>query len=80
MALALQGWSLGLVVHGMEGFDEEMIRRNLQIPEDHQIEAMIAVGKPGDLASLKPELKEKELPSSREPTSSFAYPGKFRRK
>lgn len=80
MALALQGWSMGLVVHGMEGFDEEKIRRNLEIPEDHQIEAMIAVGKPGDLASMTPELKEREIASSREPTSSFAYSGKFRKK
>jgi len=44
---ALQGFHQGLVVHGMEGFDYERARKDLQIPDEFQVEAMAAVGRPG---------------------------------
>src|SRR5205085_12010564 len=43
---ALQGFHQGLVVHGMEGFDYERARKELQIPDEFQVEAMAAGGKP----------------------------------
>src|SRR5215510_4794465 len=44
---ALQGFSQGLVVHGMQGFDYDGARTNLKIPAEFEIQAMAAVGKPG---------------------------------
>jgi nitroreductase len=44
---ALQGSLMGLVVHGMQGFNYEKARQVLNVPADYQVEAMIAVGKPG---------------------------------
>ena len=34
MSLALQGSMMGLVVHGMQGFDYERARIDLDIPEE----------------------------------------------
>jgi len=35
---ALQGFSQGLVVHGMQGFDYDRARTELKIPNDFQVE------------------------------------------
>jgi nitroreductase len=39
---ALQGFQLGLVVHGMNGFDYDRARKQLRIPDEFQVEAMVA--------------------------------------
>ena len=75
--LALQGAELGLVVHGMAGFDRDKARSQLAIPEDFSVEAMIAIGKPGDPAELPPELREREKPSDRKPLAETICEGKF---
>ena len=43
--LALQGAHDGIVVHGMGGFDYDKAQQVLAIPDDYQVEAMIAIGK-----------------------------------
>ena len=45
--LALQAFSMGLVAHGMEGFDYDKAKKDLRIPEGYTVEAMCAIGKPG---------------------------------
>ena len=45
MSLALEATSRGLVAHGMEGFDYQKAKKDLEIPEDYNVEAMIAIGK-----------------------------------
>jgi len=65
MSLALQGSLLGLVVHGMQGFDYERARVDLQIPAEYQVEAMAAVGWPGRLEELPEALLARETPSDR---------------
>ena len=78
MAMALEGSSRGLVVHGMEGFDYDKARKDLQIPEDHQVEALIAVGKRSEPETLAPELLAREQPSTRKAVEQFVVEGKFR--
>ena len=73
--LALQGSALGLVVHGMAGFDYEAARATLEIPERYQVEAMIAVGRPGRIEDLDERLRERERPSERRPASELAFEG-----
>lgn len=75
---ALQGFSQGLVVHGMEGFDYERARTDLKIPEGFRVEAMAAVGKPGAKESLPERLREKESPSKRRQISESICEGPFR--
>jgi nitroreductase len=75
--LALQGSQMGLIVHGMAGFDYEKARTVLRVPDDYSVEAMIAVGRPGDPANLPPELREREVPSGRKRIAEFAREGVF---
>ena len=74
---ALQGFSQGLVVHGMQGFDYERARTELKIPDEFQIEAMAAVGKPGDPSLLPEKLRAKESPNDRRKLSESICEGAF---
>lgn len=63
--LALQGTAMGLVVHGMAGFDFERAHSELKVPEDYAVAAMFAVGRPGDPDTLPEKLRQIESPSGR---------------
>lgn len=75
--LALQGTRMGLVVHPMAGFDRSKARALLNVPDDFDVEAMIAVGRPGDPDQLPEQLRQREVPSDRRPISQFAFEGPF---
>lgn len=76
--LALQGCRMELVVHGMAGFDYERARDVVGAPEEFEVEAMIAVGRPAPAESLAESLREREVPSGRKPVAEFAFPGVYR--
>jgi nitroreductase len=75
---ALQGFRQRLVVHGMEGFDYERARTELNIPEDFQVEAMVAVGRPAAKEVLPEKLRSKESPNDRRKVSESICEGTFR--
>jgi len=75
--LALQGTAMGLVVHGMAGFDFAKARTALSVPEDYAVSAMFAVGRPGDPTHLPPEIRERESPSQRKPVREIICEGRF---
>jgi nitroreductase len=75
---ALQGCSLGLVVHGMEGFDYDRARTDLGIPEEFHVEAMAAVGRPAPKKVLPEKLQEREKPTDRRKTKESICEGRFR--
>lgn len=75
--LALQATMLGLVTHGMQGFDYERARTELHIPEGFRVEAMIAVGRPGDPAQLPEKMREREAPSGRKSLAEITCEGAF---
>ncbi|MEM7362644.1 MAG: nitroreductase family protein [Pseudomonadota bacterium] len=77
MSFALQASMLGLVTHGMQGFDYDAARDVLDIPPVFQIEAMIAVGRPGDSALLPGSLRDRELPSDRKRLETIVMHGSF---
>lgn len=76
--LALQGTVMGLVVHGMQGFDFDQARSVLGVPEDYAVVAMFAVGRPGDPAQLPEKLRDREVPSGRKPLTELIFQGGFR--
>jgi len=80
MSLDLEGTSRGYVVHGMEGFDYDKAKKSLQIPDDYQVEAMAAIGKPAPKEKLPPELQKREAPSPRRPIEQFIMNGKFEKR
>jgi len=75
--LALQAAADGLVTHGMEGFDFEKAAKVLQIPNDYQVEAMIAIGKRAKPSTLPHELQEREAPGPRKEIREFIREGSF---
>ena len=77
--LALEGTNKGFAAHAMEGFDYEKARKTLQIPEDYDIECMIAIGKKGKKETLSKELQERESPSSRKPLRELIMEGTFKK-
>jgi nitroreductase len=77
VSLALQGSLLNLVVHGMQGFDYDRAKQELQVPDDYQVEAMIAIGHHGKKEDLPDYLQEREFPSPRKRVSEIAMEGMF---
>jgi len=77
MNLMLQATAMGLVAHGMAGFDRDKARRDLNVPDDFQVEAMVAIGRPGDPDKLPEHFREMEKPSDRKKISEFAREGAF---
>ena len=77
--LALQGYINGFVVHGMEGFDYDKAKTECNIPDGYTVEAMFAVGKPGNIEDLPQELREREVLSDREPLATLLFEGTFKK-
>lgn len=76
--LSLAGSMAGLVVHGMQGFDYEAAAKALNVPPDHAVEAMAAVGRPAPADVLPEGLRKGEVPSGRRPLSEIAIEGGFK--
>lgn len=76
-SFALQGSMMGLVVHGMQGFDYDRAASELGVTDEYQVEAMAAVGRPGNREDLPPALQEREVPSQRKKVEEFAFEGGF---
>jgi len=76
--LALQAMLRGYVAHGMQGFDYERARQELQVPDEYQVEAMAAIGLPGPKESLPEMLQAKEAPNDRRPIAQSVCEGPFR--
>ena len=77
--LALEATHRGLVTHGMEGFDYDRAKKELEIPNDYTVEAMIAIGKRGKMEDLPADMQKNEKPSTRRPLREIVMEGKFRK-
>jgi nitroreductase len=75
--LALQAETQGLATHAMQGFDYEKAKRELDVPDDYEVMAMVAIGKRASREKLSPELQTKEAPNDRKPLSEIIMEGKF---
>ncbi|HEV7424288.1 MAG TPA: nitroreductase family protein [Candidatus Paceibacterota bacterium] len=74
---ALQASTMNLIAHGMAGFDYDRAKTELNIPDDYNVEMMIAVGKHGKVEDLPEPLREREAPSDRKPLQEIVFEGKF---
>ncbi len=77
--LALQAHAMGLVAHGMEGFDYDRAHSELKIPDDYDVEMMFAIGKPGRKEDLPQDLQEREEPSNRQPIKDLIFEGQWKK-
>ncbi|MBI2933500.1 MAG: nitroreductase family protein [Planctomycetes bacterium] len=77
--LALEAARRGLVTHGMEGFDYERARRELGVPDDFDVHAMIAIGKRAPKEQLPEKYQAMEQPNARRPLREIVFEGGFGR-
>ena len=76
--LSMEATAQGLAVHQMAGFDPEKGRQVFGIPPGWEPIAALAIGYPGDPASLPPPLKDRELaPRTRKPIGEFVMAGQW---
>ena len=75
--LALQAQTMNLVAHGMNGFNYAKAKAELGIPDDHQVEMMIAIGKHGKIEDLPEDMRPGEKPNERRPLKEIVFEGKF---
>ncbi|HYG24419.1 MAG TPA: nitroreductase family protein [Verrucomicrobiae bacterium] len=75
--LALQATAMGIVSHGMAGFDFDKARIVLRVPDEFAVAAMFALGRPGDPEELPPDVREREQISSRRPVRESICEGPF---
>jgi nitroreductase len=76
--MLVQATDLELVSHQMAGFDQDQARRKLQIPDNYDPVAVIALGHPGDAEKLPQELQKGEYaPRQRKGFGEFVWSGTF---
>lgn len=75
--MSLQAKKKGLITHAMTGFDKEKAREVLNVPEQFDIQALVAIGYQDKKELLPEQLQEREQPSTREPLSTFLHEGTF---
>lgn len=76
--LALEAKSRGLIAHGMSGFDYVRAKNELNIPDGYRVEAMIAVGRPGNKEDLPENMQAGEVPSDRKKLAELISEGEFK--
>ena len=74
---AIQARKDGWHTHGMAGFDRDTLATAINLPADHAINAVVAIGKLGDPATLPEALRAREVPSQRRPLSETVIRGAF---
>jgi nitroreductase len=77
MSLALQARMKNFIVHGMAGFDYDKAREDLGVPDNYQVDCMIAVGKQGEIEEIPERMQKSEKPNSRKEVSEISFEGKF---
>lgn len=75
--LALEAASRGVVAHAMQGFDYEGAAEALDVPDDYEVECMIAIGERAPAETLPDELEEREFPKGRKSMDEILHHGGF---
>ena len=78
--MMLEATELGLLAHGMAGFDAEKARELYGIPETHEPVAVIALGYVGDEAGAPEELIKRNQHRPRRTLDQFVFAGQWGRK
>jgi len=74
--LTFQASALGLAVHQMAGIEIDKIRADFALPEELEPAAAVAIGYPGDPATLPERLREREaLPRERKSLAEIVLSG-----
>ena len=63
----------------MQGFDYEKARIHLEIPDNFDVMAMIAIGKKAPKDNLPRQLQEREYPNDRKLLAEIVMEGQFKK-
>lgn len=75
--LALQATALGYQAHAMAGIRFDLVRERLAVPQNYRVEIAVVIGWQTDASRLPPELRQREVPSSRLSLEAIAFAGRF---
>ncbi len=75
--LMLQAASMGVMAHGMAGFDSAKAREIYSIPESHEAVAAIGMGYPGDEQAAPEELRKRNQRKPRRTLQQFVFAGRW---
>lgn len=75
--IQLQASQAGWATHPVSGFDHDIARAGLELPEEYALNAALIIGKQGDLSVLPEGLRSREAPSDRLPLESVSFEGRF---
>jgi len=75
--LMLQAASLGILAHGMAGFDAAKASELYAIPESHEAVAALGLGYPGDEQGAPEELQKRNQRKPRRPLNQFVFAGRW---
>ncbi len=75
--LGLQARVSGYVAHAMGGFDKARAAEGLQLPQGHELHAVVAIGRQAPADSLPEDQRAREVPNGRLPLTQTARRGKF---
>lgn len=76
--LTLEAKRQGLITHGMGGFDREKAKEILALPDNYEVQAVVAIGYHDPDAPLSDKNREREFPSNRCPQSDFVFEGSYK--
>ncbi|MFF2090219.1 nitroreductase family protein [Paenibacillus sp. NPDC058174] len=76
--LALEATLKGLVTHAIGGFNRQQAKAALNLPEQYELHAVIAIGYQGDKSSLPVPIQEREVPSGRKSLSEVVFEGSYK--
>jgi len=77
--LSLEAARQGLLTHGMGGFDRVKAKEVLEVPEEYEVQAIVAIGYYDPKAPLSEKYQAREIPSNRRPLDEFLFEGSFKK-
>ncbi|NRD78956.1 nitroreductase family protein [Bacillus sp. BRMEA1] len=76
--LSLQAVKEGLITHAMGGFQKDLARETLNIPNNFDVQVVIAIGYQGEKEALPEDFQPREQPSNRRPLKETIFEGTFK--
>jgi nitroreductase len=74
---AHQALLLGWHTHGIGGYDRDLARETLKVPDTFALEALIALGRQGEIDTLDEDFHAQESPNARRPLAESVFAGEF---
>lgn len=75
--IALEAARRDIVAHAMQGFDYDKAKNVLNIPDQYEVECMVAIGERAPPDVLPEDMKDDEVPNQRKSLDDIVMKGQF---